>query len=251
MKVLIVEDEALTAERLAGMIHKYDPSYQILATLPSVEETIHWLKENDSPDLMFMDIHLEDDDCFHIFEQINVTTPVIFTTAFDEYMVKAFKVNSIDYLMKPINYEEFCAALEKYEKIKNHYRENGFGSLLQSIQPKEETYKDRFLISNGFKLRTVETQSVQFFYCRDKITFLVTREGEFLPVEYSLDKLSLLMDPKRFFRINRQLMLSLPAIENIHVYPKGKLKLDLTPAIKEEVFVSLDRVTAFKEWLGK
>ena len=251
MKVLIVEDEALTAERLAGMVNRYDPSFEVCGILPSVGETISWLKENETPDLIFMDIHLEDDDCFQIFEQINISAPVIFTTAFDEYMVKAFKVNSIDYLMKPINYEEFVAALEKYKKVKSHYQENGFGNLLQSIQSKEESYKDRFLISNGFKLRTVETRDVRYFFCKDKITFLVTKEGDFLPIEYSLDKLSILLDPRRFFRINRQLMVSLSSISNIHVYPKGKLKVDLEPLLKDEVYVSLDRATAFKEWLGK
>lgn len=251
MKILIVEDEMLTAERLAAMIHRYDPSYQILASLPSVEETIDWLKENQAPDLIFMDIHLEDDDCFQIFEKINLNIPIIFTTAFDEYMVKAFKVNSIDYLMKPLNYDEFAASLEKYKQIKNHFQENAVGNLLKTIQPKEEAYKERFLISNGFKLRTIETKYIRYFYCTDKITFLVTPEGEFLPVEYSLDKLSLILDPRQFFRINRQLMVSLDAITNIHVYPKGKLKLELQPTNKEEVFVSLDRSTAFKEWLGK
>ena len=251
MKVLIVEDEALTADRLVGMVNKHDPSFEILGIIPSVEDTIKWLKENETPDLIFMDIHLEDDDCFQVFEQINITAPVIFTTAYDEYMVKAFKVNSIDYLMKPVNYEEFEAALEKYQRIKNHYREDGFGSLLQTIQPKEENYKDRFLISNGFKLRTVEVKDIKYFFCKDKITFLVTNEGEFLPIEYSLDKLGMVLDPRKFFRINRQLMVSLAGIANIHVYPKGKLKVDLEPNLKEEVFVSLDRATAFKEWLGK
>lgn len=251
MKLLIVEDEALTAERLAAMIKKYDPTYDILASIPSVEETLIWLKENNLPDLIFMDIHLEDDDCFQIFEQINVDIPVIFTTAFDEYMVRAFKVNSIDYLMKPINYEELKSALDKYKKTKSFYQEGGLGNLLQTIQLKDEPFKDRFLISNGFKLRTIELQDIQYFYCTDKITFLVTAGGEFLPVEYSLDKLSVLLDPKLFFRINRKILLSLRAIENIHIYPKGKLKIDVKPTLKEDVYVSLDRVTAFKEWLGK
>jgi DNA-binding LytR/AlgR family response regulator len=251
MKLLIVEDEALTAERLAAMIRKYDATCEIVACIPSVEETLIWLKENNVPDLIFMDIHLEDDDCFQIFEQLNVEAPIIFTTAFDEYMVKAFKVNSIDYLMKPINYEELKSALDKYKKTKSFYQEGGIGNLLQSIQPKDEPYKDRFLISNGFKLRTIELPDIQYFYCTDKITFLVTSEGEFLPVEYSLDKLCLLLDPRLFFRINRKVLLSLSAIGNIHIYPKGKLKVDLKPSIKEEVYVSLDRVTAFKEWLGK
>ncbi|HEY1025741.1 MAG TPA: LytTR family DNA-binding domain-containing protein [Sphingobacteriaceae bacterium] len=251
MKILIVEDEALTAERLQAIIHKYDPALEVTAIIPSVEGTLAWLKQNPAPDLIFMDIHLEDEDCFQIFEQLNINIPVIFTTAYDDYMVKAFKVNSIDYLMKPVGYEEFVAAMEKYKQVKTHYQENGYGNLLRSLDTENGPYKDRFLISNGLKLRTVETADVKFFYCKDKITFLVTADTEFLPIDYSLDKLNLMLDPKKFFRINRQVMVSLGGIANIHVFPKSRLKIDLQPSIKEEVFVSLDRVTTFKEWLGK
>ena len=251
MKLLIIEDETLTAERLRSMIAAYDPTIAVLDSIPSVSGALAWLKENKEPDLILMDIHLEDGDCFQIFEQVNITTPVIFTTAFDEYMVKAFKVNSIDYLMKPIDFDEFVTAMEKFKKVREHYQETNYGALLKTVQRPDDQYKDRFLISNGSKLRTVETQEVKYFFCRDKITFLVTNEKEFLPVDYSLDKLSILVDPKRFFRINRQLMVSIPAISNIHIYPKGKLKVELEPSMREEVYVSLDRVTAFKEWLGK
>ncbi|HEY0896734.1 MAG TPA: LytTR family DNA-binding domain-containing protein [Sphingobacteriaceae bacterium] len=251
MKLLIIEDELLTAERLASLVAAYDKTIEITACIPSVSDAITWLKENEEPDLILMDIHLEDGDCFQIFEQVNIATPVIFTTAFDEYMVKAFKVNSIDYLMKPVDYDEFVSAMEKYKNVRSHYQETSYGALLKTVQQPEEHYKDRFLISNGTRLRTVEIPEVKYFLCRDKITFLVTPETEFLPVDYSLDKLSLMLDPRKFFRINRHLMVSLPAISNIHVYPKGKLKLELSPGLKEEVYVSLDRVTAFKEWLGK
>lgn len=254
MKVVIIEDEFLTAQRLDGMISKYDPSIDVQAILPSVADAVSWFKNNPDPDLVFMDIHLEDGQCFSIFETINLEVPVIFTTAYDEYMIRAFKVNSVDYLMKPLNYDELAKAIDKYKKF--HDRGTGepadnMSSLIQSLQSKEELYKDRFLISVGSRLKTIGIAEVQYFFSAEKITFLVTNDQQRFPVDYSLDKLALSLSPREFFRINRQMMVKLPSIANIHVYPKGKLKVDLIPAYKEDVFVSLDKITEFKEWLGK
>lgn len=251
MRVVILEDEQLTAQRLDNMLHKYDEDLEVLATLPSVAEAVDWFKNNDDPDLIFMDIHLEDDQSFSIFEKINLDVPVIFTTAYDEYMIKAFKVNSIDYLMKPVNYSELVNAIEKFKKLQKHYQENGLENLLHAVHKKEPEYKQRFLISVGSKLRTVDIADINYFYCSEKITFLVTKDNQRLPIDYSLDKLVLLLDPKQFFRVNRALLIKLNSIANMHVFAKGKIKLDLTPAMKEEVFVSLDKVTPFKDWLGK
>ena len=251
MKVVLVEDEYLTAQRLQNMLLKYDSAMQIAAVIPSVSEAIEWFTNNGDPDLVFMDIHLEDDQCFSIFEQINLEVPVVFTTAYDDYMIKAFKVNSIDYLMKPVNYEELVQALEKYKKLQKHYQENGLENLLHAVHKKEPEYKQRFLISVGARLKTVDIADIQYFFCADKITFLVTNDNQRLPVDFSLDKLAMLLNPDYFFRVNRWLLVKLGSIGNMHVYPKGKIKLDLVPAMKEEIFVSLDKVTPFKEWLGK
>lgn len=251
MKVVIIEDEQLTAQRLENMLRKYDATIDIQATLPSVAESVDWFKTNPDPDLVFMDIHLEDGQSFSIFETINLDVPVIFTTAYDEYMIKAFKVNSVDYLMKPLNYEELVQAIEKYKRLHAQHASPNLDTLIQSIQQKGVSYKDRFLVSIGSRLRTIELPEIQYFYSAEKITFLVTKENQRFPIDYSLDKISSMLDPKLFFRINRQMMVKLSAIANIHVYPKGKLRVDLQPAMKEEVFVSLDRVVEFKEWLGK
>ncbi|GAB2829816.1 LytR/AlgR family response regulator transcription factor [Ferruginibacter profundus] len=253
MKVVIIEDEFLTAQRLDSMINKYDAAIEVQAILPSVSDAVTWFKNNPDPDLIFMDIHLEDGQSFSIFETINLEVPVIFTTAYDEYMIKAFKVNSVDYLMKPINYEELVKAIDKYKKFHEHPAEeqDNMSALIQAIQSKETLYKERFLISVGSRLKTVELAEVQYFYSAEKITFLVTKDNQRYPVDYSLDKLVLMLNPKDFFRINRQMIVKLQAISNIHVYPKGKLKVDLIPAGKEEVFISLDKVAEFKEWLGK
>lgn len=253
MRVVIIEDEQLTAQRLENMLHKYDAAMQIEAVLPSVSEAVDWFKSNPDPELVFMDIHLEDGQCFSIFETINLTTPVIFTTAYDEYMIKAFKVNSVDYLMKPLNYEELVQAIEKYKSLYGQSKKenHGFEELLQSLHKKEPEYKQRFLVSIGSRLKTIEAEDIRYFYSADKITFLVTKDNQRFPVDYSLDKLSLVLDPKVYYRVNRQLMVKLGAIANMHVYPKGKIKLDLVPAMKDEVFVSMDKVVEFKDWLGK
>jgi len=253
MKVVIIEDEHLSAQRLQAMLKRYDSNMEVLAELPSVAGSISWFKQNTDPDLVFMDIHLEDGQSVSIFETINLQVPVIFTTAFDEYTIKAFKVNSVDYLMKPLNYEELVQAIEKFKRIHAQKEEGGqsIEHLIQALQKKEPDYKSRFLISIGSRLKTVEVEEIQYFYSADKITFLVTQDNQRFPVDFSLDKLAVQLNPKAFFRINRQMMVKLGAIENIHVYTKGRIKLDLNPPMKEEVFVSLDKVVEFKEWLGK
>ncbi|MBK7426389.1 MAG: response regulator transcription factor [Saprospiraceae bacterium] len=251
MNTIIIEDEALTAQRLEGMLNRYDPNMHILAILPSVEESINWLQKNDPPDLVFMDIHLEDDLCFKIFEKLPLKSPVIFTTAYDEYMVKAFKVNSIDYLLKPINYEELTAAIDKFKSLKSQLMKPDIDTLLQYIGQREPEYKSRFMITVGTKIKSIETSQIAYFYADDKITFMVTKEGQNLPIDFSLDKLSKIIDPKRFYRINRQFLLSFDSIQTVYTHYKGKLKLDLNPKAKLEVFVSGDRMTDFKEWLGK
>lgn len=253
MKVLIIEDEHLSAQRLAAMLKKYDPAIEMLAEIPSVAEAVQWFRDNKDPDLVLMDIHLEDGQSFAIFEQINLHVPVIFTTAFDEYTIKAFKVNSVDYLMKPLNYEELAAALDKYKRLHAEKENPGQGleQLIQSLQKKEPEYRSRFLVSIGSRLMTVDVENIHYFYSADKITFLVTKDNHRYPIDFSLDKLALLLNPKDFYRVNRQMTVKLSAIENIHVYAKGRIKLDLSPAMKEDVFVSLDKVVEFKEWLGK
>ncbi len=266
MNVLIIEDESLTAKRLEGMLTKYDPTIRVLAQLPSVADTVAWLSQTDRPipDLVFMDIHLEDDIGFRIFEQTPLQTPVIFTTAYDEYMVQAFKVNSIDYLLKPINYTELVVAIDKFKALKEQLgsghspaRSPDLDTLLQLLGPTRQTdYKDRFMITVGTKIRSIDTADIAYFYLEERVVFLVTQDNLTLPVDYSLDKLAQLLDPRRFFRISRQFLVSLPAIQTIHQFSAGKLKLDLLPRPRPErnadhVFVSGDRMTDFKEWLGK
>ncbi len=200
----------------------------------------------------FLDIHLEDDLGFRIIEQLQLTTPVIFTTAYNEYTLQAFKANSIDYLLKPVDADELAAALNKFKKIhQSHFSilPEVLTQLLSKSQP--TTYKDRFMVTIGAKLRSINTSEIAYFSFEDKATFLITHEGLRLTIDYSLDKLTQLLNPHDFFRINRSFLTSLLAIHTAHTYSGGKLKLDLVPPPKQEVFVSGDRITDFKEWLGK
>ncbi|GAB4017826.1 LytR/AlgR family response regulator transcription factor [Spirosoma koreense] len=263
MNVVIIEDENLTGKRLESLLHKYDPDISVLARIPSVAEAVSWFDEHRAQgtsapiDLVFMDIHLEDDLGFRIFEQTELMTPVIFTTAYDEYMIQAFKVNSIDYLLKPINYNELVAAIEKFKALKKQFGHAtpaapDLEMLINLIGKSKQTdYKERFMITVGTKIRSIETAEIAYFYLEEKVVFLVTKDGLSLPVDYSLDKLTQLLNPRQFFRISRQFLVSLAAIQTIHAFSAGKLKLDLVPKSRQEVFVSGDRMTEFKEWLGK
>ncbi|WP_247237497.1 LytTR family DNA-binding domain-containing protein [Telluribacter sp. SYSU D00476] len=275
MNVVILEDERLTAQRLESLLKKYDSTIKVVATLPSVEKAVDWFRQQESDqsapvDLVFMDIHLQDGLAFRVIEQLKLTKPIIFTTAFDEYLLQAFKVNSIDYLLKPLNYEELAAAIDKFKSLRQQYNPAAaepsapsappappipvpdLDALLRMLNPPRETsYKERFMVSVGPRIWSVETADIAYFFLDERISFLVTKEGTNLPVEYSLDKLTQLLDPKQYFRVNRQFLVSLPAIRSITAYSAGKLKLELEPKSRFEVFVSGDRIADFKEWLGK
>lgn len=258
MNVVVIEDERLTAKRLVSLIKKYDASIKVVAEIPSVTEAISWFEAHpvSSIDLMFMDIHLEDGDSFQIISKLNLQTPIIFTTAFDEYMIRAFKVNSIDYLLKPINYEELAAALDKFRLLRSRHEPPSapvdIAALVKQLsQQNSPQFKERFMVTVGTKIRSVKAETIAYFYLEEKTVLLVTNDGTTLPVDYSLDKLMHIVDPKKFFRVSRQFVVSLNSIQMIHSLSAGKLKLDLVPRSKHEVFVSGDRVSAFKEWLGK
>ena len=260
MNVLVIEDERLTAQRLVSLVKKYDASINVLSQISSIAEALSWFKNNPvvTVDLIFMDIHLEDGDSFQIISKLNLTTPVIFTTAFDEYLLKAFKVNSVDYLLKPVNYDELAAALDKFRTLRS-----GVSSPPSAIQGDVERlirqlkehsppqFKDRFMITVGTKIRSVKTDHIAYFYLEEKTAFLVMHDGTALPIDFSLDKLTQLVDPKKFFRISRQFIVSQDAIQMVHAIPAGKLRIDLIPKSKHEVSVSGDRVSEFKAWLGK
>ncbi len=258
MNVVVIEDERLTAERLISLVKKYDDSIHVLAQIASVAEAISWFNANPitSVDLIFMDIHLEDGDSFQIISQLNLTTPIIFTTAFDGYMIKAFKVNSVDYLLKPINFGELTAALDKFRSLRatneSQSAQIDIKTLIKQLsQQNNPQFKERFMITVGTKIRSIKTESIAYFYLEEKTVLLVTTDDTVLPIDYSLDKLMQIIDPKQFFRVSRQFIVSLNSIQMVHTISAGKLKLDLIPKTKQEVAVSGDRFSHFKDWLGK
>jgi len=255
MNVLIIEDETLSAHRLQELIKKYDPSIKIVGRLSSVKESIAWLEAGSHviPDLIFMDLHLEDDLAFKIIDHLHLTIPIIFTTAYSEYALKAFKANSIDYLLKPIDATELASAMDKFSNLKvPSLRVHELAALISQYQaPAPESYKERFLASAGSKVFSIRTADIAYFTIEQKATFLKTFSGQHLAVDFSLDRLGELVSPKDFFRVNRHLIVSHACIYAMHTLPSGKLKLELRPPLTTDVFVSGDRMSAFKIWLGK
>jgi len=252
MNVVIIEDEKFAADHLEKMILKYDKNIKIAAKLESVEESTKWFRQNDEPDLIFLDIHLEDGLSFSIFEEVKITSPIIFTTAFDEYAIRAFKLKSIDYLLKPIMQEDLNISLEKYKDWnKSNKTFIDVDSLFELMTNKELKYKERISVNFGQKIKSFNISDVAYFYSEKGISFMVTHNSSEYPVDYSLDQLTGFLNPNEFFRINRQLLISMKSIKNIHVFPKSRLKLELHPPSQKDVFVSIDKVTKFKEWLGE
>ncbi len=255
IKAIIVEDEGLAAERLQKLIKDVDPNIEILSIIDSVESSINWLRNNPPPDLLFLDIQLADGRSFEIFEHIKVQSPVIFTTAFDEYAIKAFELNSIDYLLKPIKIEELKNSIDKYRKIKEYFSEsdlqNKVYNLLSSIKNEDKSYKNRFLINKGDTLIPVSTNEIAYFYAEDKANFLITFNEQKYFVNYSLDTLQEMLDPKLFQRVNRQFILSVNSIKKVHNYFNYKLKIEVNPLIDKDIIISRANVVEFKKWMNE
>jgi len=254
MKILIIEDEAPAARRLAGLIRDARPEAEILDVIDSVESAVGWLGAHRPPDLIFMDIQLADGLSFDIFARTEVKAPVIFTTAYDEYALKAFKVNSVDYLLKPVDPDELAHSLRKLQTLRDQLAPpldaGMLRSLVQSLQPGRAPFKSRFLVRFADKLVFIQADDIAYFLAEDKYVFVITRDNKKYPLDHTLDELDNLLDPSVFFRLNRKFIAHLKSIQSIHTYFNGKLKLHLAPAEPEEVTVSRERAAAFKKWLG-
>lgn len=255
MKVTIIEDEAPAAEKLQRYLERYDPEIEILARLDSVEGSVHWIKENQSEvDLFFMDIQLLDGLSLEIFNQVTVEKPVIFTTAFDQYAIEAFKVNSIDYLLKPITFDDLSNALEKWAKLrKDDVNEDSkigleeFRNALAIIQG-QKSYKTRFMVKLGEHIRSIPTDQVAIFYAEGRNGFIRTNSGGKFVIDYKLEELETLLDPEQFFRVNRTYIVNLNAIVDVIVYSNSRLKVVTEPKFEKEIIVSREKVGNFKNW---
>jgi DNA-binding LytR/AlgR family response regulator len=251
MNILIVENEKPAADKLVRLLMKIDKSVTILGVIETVEETINCLQETPLPDLILMDIQLDDGLCFEIFEAAKIDIPVIFTTAYDEYTLKAFKVNSIDYLLKPIDEELLKSALAKFVKLyadKDPFKRD-FKQLLFEFR---NQYKSRFLIKIGEKYKSVPAKEVSHFHINERNVFLNDNQGKDYGVDYSLEQLEGMLDPHKFFRINRECIVNIEAISLMYSYSSSRLQLTLKEKEKCDLFVvSRDKVTEFKRWIDR
>ena len=256
MRVIIVEDEGLAAERLENLIHQYDSKIEILAHLDSVEDTVQWLKTATDLDLAFMDIQLADGLSFEIFDQALLPCPVIFTTAYDEYTLKAFKVNSIDYLLKPIDFDDLTTAMEQYQLLKQTFKPPTQTISMEAIQSAvtmmNQRYKSRFIVKAGHHLHSVPVEKIAYFYHENKTVWCKKLDQKKHAIDYTLEQLESLLDPRLFFRLNRKYIVSFPSIKEVVTYSNSRLKVQLIGVKqKEDIVISRDRVAAFKAWLDQ
>ena len=252
MRVIIIEDEIPAANRLAKLIHNYSDEIEVAEKLDSVESSVRYLSAVQNIDLIFMDIQLADGLSFDIFEQTSVTAPVIFTTAFDQYTLKAFKVNSIDYLLKPIDEKALQLSLEKYNRL---YPKNvaDFGErIMKLVQDMNRVkYKERLLIKRGQQLSYLKTENTAYCFADGKLCFAVDFNGTKFLLENNLSQLEEQLQPDNFFRINRHLLVNIESVKKVHTWLGGRLKLEIYPDTTAETVVSRERVNGFKEWLGQ
>jgi DNA-binding LytR/AlgR family response regulator len=260
LSALILEDEPLAANRLAQLLQaQTQVPLQVVATLASVEEAVQYFKEQPLPDVAFFDIQLGDGLSFEILEQVDVHCPIIFTTAYDAYALRAFKANSIDYLLKPIDSEDLIKALQKLQRLTASAAKPNLDASLQMLQqalqqlqnPSGPAYKNRFVLKVGEHLRAIPVEEIDFFYSFEKATFLQTTDNRRFALDYTMDQLEQLVNPQQFFRVNRGYLVQLPAIQDIIHYTNSRLKLVLRQHTQEEVLVSRERVSTFRAWLDQ
>ena len=253
MHILILEDEEPAARRLEKMLHETDPDISISASLVSVTSAVSWLQKNPAPDLILSDIQLADGLSFEVFRQVPTLCPVIFTTAYDQYALEAFRVNSIDYLLKPVKKEELTAALNKYRQLSASRQPSlpDLGKLMEALSAGTgNRYRTRFAVRFGEHLKTIGVEEAAYFYTEDKISFLVTKDGKRYAVDPHMDALESSLDPHVFFRINRQYIIGIHAIAEMFAYSKSRVLIKLQPPAKHETIVSTERSGEFKRWLG-
>jgi two-component system, LytTR family, response regulator len=251
MKVLIIEDEKPAADKLLNFISMYDATVEIQGIIGSVQQAVEWLiKAEFLPDLIFMDIQLADGLCFEIFDQVSVKKPIIFTTAFNQYALEAFKQNSIDYLLKPISYEAFYQSMKKLESFGDHLPDkmSGLGQLKNVFSKPEQAFKQRFMVKVGDHLRSVIVSDIAIFYSEGRSVTLLTKESKQYIVDYKMEQLETMLSPAHFFRLSRSFIVNISYIAETFVYSNSRLKVKLSLPFEEEIIVSREKVKAFKEW---
>ena len=252
MKALIIEDEIMAAQSLQKLLNEVSPETEILTVLETIEDTVAWLEENPMPDLMFMDIHLADGSSFAIFDRVDITCPIIFTTAYDEYALKAFEVNSIDYLLKPISKDALARAIRKYHLVDHGLKNDNHGNydaMLEQLTGKKH-YKRCFLLPERDKLIPLPTSDIAYAYIDTKMVKLVSMSGKSYYMSQTLDDLLTQLDPQMFFRANRQFIISRDAVKDVSIWFGNKLAINLTMETPEKIIISKARVAEFKHWFS-
>lgn len=253
MKVLVVEDEKSAAKRIISLLHEVDPQMEVLQVLDTVKKTVEWFMAHPAPDLLFLDIQLADGLSFDIFDKVEISCPVIFTTAYDQYALKAFEVYSLDYLLKPIGREKLIRAIDKYNKIIGHIDKKLDSTILQNalemIQGK--SFKERFIVKYGEHIKSIPTDQICCFFSEEKISFLKSYDGRKFVVDYTIEQIESLIDPAQFFRINRKYIINVEAIEDVVIYSNSRLKLIVKHFHDMDMIVAREKVQSFKRWLDK
>lgn len=253
MTVLIIEDEFPAAERLQKLIHTIDDQIEIVGIKESVKSSKEWFEVHTPPDLIFADIQLSDGLSFEIFESVPIPSPIIFTTSYDEYALKAFKLKSIDYLLKPLKQKELSAALDKYRELQKPFEKENFAlkieSMMDLLLSNNRKFKNCFLVRQQDQLIPVQQKQISYFYYSNRMVCLTQKDGKQFLVNYTMEELEKLLDPNIFFHVNRQYIISISSLNKIHTHFNGMLKLELQPKTEDEVMVSRDKAKVFKEWI--
>jgi two-component system, LytTR family, response regulator LytT len=258
MTVLIIEDELPAARRLARLLTDIDHAIEVVTTLPSVEESLEFLMKKPDLDLIFSDIQLSDGLSFEIYRQITPSCPIVFTTAFNEYAIEAFKTHAVDYLLKPIDAQALATALMKFkthflkENRFSQYNHDNLTHIIQTLTqnaPTPKTYRKRFLVAKGDDYLSINVGDIAYFYSENRISRLVRTDGKWFPIDPNMDDLEQELDPTLFFRLNRQYIAQLSSIQKVSKYFNGKLKITLSPKPAEDVTVSREKADVFKQWM--
>ena len=252
MKVLIVEDEKFAAQRLVSLLEQQPEHLEVVAILDTVASSVEYINENPLPDLVFMDIQLGDGKSFEIFKKTKIKCPVIFTTAFDEYAIQAFKYNSIDYLLKPLKKEELHFAINKYKRQAVQVAITpDISEMLEFFKEQKKEYRTRFLVRSGTRLFSFRANEIAFFYTKERLHYIKTFNGEDFILENNLDELETQLDPSLFFRVNRQFIVNYQCIDKVYAWFDGKIKLSVNPVSYEDIVISRLKANDFKCWLGR
>ncbi|MCK8520760.1 LytTR family DNA-binding domain-containing protein [Aquimarina sp. D1M17] len=253
MKVIIVEDELTASENLKYLLDEVDPTIEVVQVLESVKQSIDYLSNDIDAELIFMDIHLADGISFEIFDQVTINTPVIFTTAYDQYAIKAFKVNSVDYLLKPIDPEELSKAISKFknQNLNADPISNQLTGMFQLLQNSSKSYKTTYLVHHKDELIPIKTDDIAYIFIDTGMVKAITLENKMYIIDKKMEDIEVELDPKAFFRANRQFIVQKKAVTNIKYYFNGKLIVNTNPVPKDRIVVSKAKATAFKSWMDE